>query len=197
MGNKPPSLLSPEDWESGFKAANAGRKKRMKSLLNLIEKEFPNDRAKMNQRGQAEAIIWALFGGPILLYSLGMNGPALVDLQGILERLSIREIAVHLSGKNSAHRAIIQELIGRKSLVDLAVILNKIGIWDADDLAWANRMASLRNGSAHKNPKPLGVSSYLDIDEAISKMDIIPCIIRSIRLPIKLFSHHLPKGDEM
>jgi hypothetical protein len=54
-----------------------------------------------------------------------MNGPALVDLQGILERLSIREITVHLSGKNSAHRAIIQDLIGRRSLVDLAVILNK------------------------------------------------------------------------
>jgi hypothetical protein len=43
----------------------------MKSLLKLIEQEFPKDRDKIYQRGQAEAIIWALFGGPILIIFIG------------------------------------------------------------------------------------------------------------------------------
>ena len=143
------------------------------------------------QRSGIDALVWALLGGPILLFSLGLNGPVIVEIQGILERLSIMEITNFLSSRDPHKKKIIEKLIERKSLVDLADILNKIGIWDSKDLAWANRITAIRNGAAHKNPRAIGLKSFLDVDASLAKFDVIPDIIMSIRLLHKLFLYSI------
>jgi hypothetical protein len=105
------------------------------SIRHLEDDEFPTKgKNQIIQRGGIDALIWALLDGVIMLYSLGMNGQALVELQGILERICIREISLHLCQNNAYRKDDIRELIERKSLVDLASILNKLGIWNSDDL---------------------------------------------------------------
>jgi hypothetical protein len=116
-----------------------------------------------------------------------MNGQALVDLQGILEAFCIRDIPKYLSNNNSHLRSTIAELIERKSLVELAYLLNKLRVWSGDDIKFAKRLNRLRNGVAHRNPKLLKQSSFLNIDSALSELDIIPFLIKSISLLYKLF----------
>jgi hypothetical protein len=168
-----------EDWDSQFSSATSLRKERLQKLLESINIEFPNN--------EVNALIWAISGGAIMLYSLGMNGPALVELQGILETFCIREIPRYLCHNDSHVRSMITELVEKKSLVDLAYLLNKLGVWSGNDFKFAKRLNRLRNGVAHRNPKLLKQSSLLNIDYALAKIDLIPFLIKSITLLWKLF----------
>ena len=179
-----------EDWDSQFNSANSSRKERLQKLLDRLDYEFPTKGKKqVIQRAEIDALLWALLGGAIMLYSLGMNGPALVELQGILERMCIREIPLYLCHNNSK-QDIIKELIERKSLLDLALIVNKLGIWNTDDLKYTKELNTFRNGVAHRNPKPFKVNLFLNIDSALVDVDIISYIIKSSHLLNKLFIHH-------
>jgi hypothetical protein len=180
-------FVSLDVWESDFRSAARGQKERMKNLLKAIDKEFPKtSKEKVAQRVGIETLIWALLGGPILLFSLGLNGSVIIEIQGILERLSIRDITNFLSRRDPHNKDIIRGLIERKSLVDLATILNKIGAWDSEDLAWTKKISTLRNAAAHKNPRKIGITSFLDVDASLAKIDVIPHIIMSIHLLNKL-----------
>jgi hypothetical protein len=176
-------FVSLKVWESEFRSAALGRKERMKNLLKAIDKEFPRiGMEKVVQRERVDALVWALLEGPILLFSLGMNGPVVTEIQGILERLSIREITKFLTRHDPHNKDIIRGLIERKSLIDLATILNWIGVWNSEDLAWTKRIAAIRNGAAHKNPRAFGITSFLNVDASLAKIDVLPHIIMSIHL---------------
>jgi hypothetical protein len=184
-----------KEWDSDFRHASSHRKKRLQKLLDRLDIEFPVNGLENNiQRASINALIWALLDGAIMLYSLGMNGQALVELQGILERICIREIIARLSHNNADQEHVMKELIERKSLVDLAIILNKLAIWNNDDMKYVTEINKLRNGVAHRNPKLVNVNSFLNIDSALKNVDMISYIIQSIRLLNKLFVYSQKKG---
>lgn len=72
--------------ENNLSAAHS----RLDRFVDAFDKKFPLD-TKPKDRGRAEAITWALMNGRLVLYALGINGSAIIELHGILERFVLRE----------------------------------------------------------------------------------------------------------
>lgn len=162
---------------------------KLEKFSNAFEDEFPLENADC--RSGAEALIWALMEGPLVLYALGKNGSAIIELHGILETFSAREIASLFP--TSTRETIRTRIIRRCNLEDLAIILRDLGRWDKDDIKFVEKLNKLRNGIAHKNPELISNTvcsgkriSMLDIDSKMADVDCIPLIIRTIRLLLKM-----------
>lgn len=163
-------------------------------FIEIFNKEFPLD--NLEERGGAEALTWALMGGPLALYGLGMNGAAIIELHGIAERFALRETINNLTIQSK--KSTVINLIERHTLSDFASILFDLDIFDKDDLKFILKLRKLRNGLAHKNPTIISnvvcsgkEISFLDIDSVITNVDCAPLIIKTIRLLMKMFE--LPK----
>lgn len=176
---------------------------RLDNFIIAFENEFPKgqDKESMKQRGAAEALTWALMGGPLTLYALNMNGPAIVDLHGVLERFVIREVSKHLSSSKEG-AIVLSRIIERRTLPDLAQILLDLQIWDKEDVKFTKRLNTLRNGAAHKNPKTISnvvcsgrKISMLDVDSVMTDVDYIPLIISTIHLLMKMFQFQNEKAE--
>jgi hypothetical protein len=156
----------------------------------LYKEEFLSDEYSS---GSTIAMIWALFDVPLILYAIGINGAAIIELHSILERFAIRELSYYLS--EPSKKLILYKILERSTLPYLAQILHEdLGILDSDDLKHAKQLNALRNGIAHKNPKPISNLflsgkdiSFLNIDYEMSKIDCLPQLIDSIRFMINLF----------
>jgi len=162
---------------------------KLKKFVNAFEDEFPLENT--HNRGSAEALTWALMGGPLVLYALGKNGSAIIELHGILEAFSAREIDGLFP--TPIRETIKSRVIRRCTLEDLALILRDLGIWDEEDVKFVEKLKKLRNGVAHKNPKLVSNTVYsgkeismLDIDSIMADIDCIPLTIRTIHLLHKL-----------
>jgi hypothetical protein len=157
--------------------------RRLAKFIEAFNKEFPLD-IKLEDRGRAEAIAWALMNVPLLLYALNMNGSAIIELHGILERFALREIVIHLG--------VPFRIFERHHLPELALILRDLKIFDKEDVKFSKKLNRLRNGLAHKNPRVISNVVYsgkkisvLDIDSVMTKFDCTPLIIRTIHLLVK------------
>lgn len=167
---------------------------RLDRFVEVFEKEFSLN-IKPEDRGAAEAITWALMDSPLLLYSLNMNGSAIVELHGVLERFALRDTANHLG--------VPLKIFDRHHLSDLALVLHDLGIFDKDDVKFARKLNRLRNGLAHKNPRVISNMIYsgrkisaLDIDSVMAKYDCIPLLIGTIHLMIKMSKAELLHGKK-
>lgn len=162
---------------------------KLEKFVNAFEEEFPLENAPY--RGSAEALTWALMDGPLVLYGLGKNGSAIIELYGILETFSGRDIVSLFP--TPIRETIETRIIRRCNLGDLAIILCDLRIWDKDDVRFVEKLGKIRNGVAHKNPKLISNSvcsgkriSRLDIDSRMADVNCIPLIIRTIHLLHKL-----------
>ena len=70
-------------------------KPRLDRFKTFFEAAFPSSDASERTRG--EVVIAGLMDGPLTLYGLGMNGPAVIELHGVLERFALRETDKHIS----------------------------------------------------------------------------------------------------
>jgi len=162
---------------------------RLKAFVKVFNREFRDVR----ERSGAGALTWALMGVPLTFYALKMNGPTIIELHGILERFAMRDVAPHLAKPRRGH--VIGKLIERRGLPDFALIYSDLGIWDENDVKFAGKLHRIRNGVAHKNPQVISKEvcsgkkiSMLDIDFTMTKVDVVPFILRTIRLLMKLSS---------
>lgn len=167
---------------------------RLDKFVEVFDKEFPLD-TKPEDRARAEAITWALMNVPLLLYSLNMNGSAIIELHGILERFILRDTANHLG--------VPLKIFERHHLPDLALVLHDLEIFDKEDLRFARKLSRLRNGLAHKNPMSISnllfsgkKISALDIDSVMAKYDCIPLLIGAIHLMVKMSKAEVFTGSK-
>ncbi len=144
------------------------------------------------ERTRGEVVIAGLMDGPLTLYALGMNGPAVIELHGVLERFALRETANHISTDEKKAK-LVRDMVERKTLTDVAVILQEVGCWSDKDAEFCRKLSLLRNGAAHKNPKIVSKManagkevSLLEIDETMQNIDCIPLILNTTQLILKL-----------
>lgn len=162
---------------------------RLNGFIRAFNVRFPPQDAE--ERGSAEALTWALMDGPLTLYAIGLNGPAIVELHSIVERLALRETARHLAVPK--RRSLLMKILRRYTLPDLTALLCEVGVLDKEDLKLAKKLNALRNGIAHKNERLVSNLlasgrriSYLDIDRQIAKLDCIPLITQSTKFLTKM-----------
>jgi len=169
-------------------------KLRLDKFIEAFNEDFPLE-TKLEDRGRAEAITWALMNVPLLLYALNMNGSAIIELHGILERFTLRETVNRLG--------VPLRIFERHHLPALVSILCHLRICDKKDVKFAKKLNKLRNGLAHKNPKVISnvalsgkKISVLDIDSVMSGFDCIPLIIGTIYLLVKMSKVEKSSGEK-
>jgi len=162
-------------------------RKRLKAFLRAFNRDFQNTQ----DRGAAESLVWALLEGPVTLYALKLNGPALVELHAVLERFAMRDLSEYIA--KSRRKAVFNALVGRAGLVDLATTYVELGVWNKRDQKFCVDLNRIRNGVAHKNPCTISnrirsgrAIHIVDIDYVMAEVDIIPHIRTSIHLLVKL-----------
>ena len=162
---------------------------RMDKLLQAIEKDYPQ---RTPQRASIDGIAYNLFANAFQLYFIGNNAALFVELQGLLERVCLDKICTLLSvGKDVD--PILFHAFSMKTLNDIADYFSQVNLWNKDDMNFAKRITTIRNGIAHKNvslvSKKLGdgknktLKSIFDIT---NKTDMIPYIIRTLELLVKV-----------
>lgn len=164
--------------------------KRFERFAKQFNKRFGGD--KGDYYGRAAALAFALLGAALQMYYIGHNASVFVELYGFVERFVLRDLAWYLArDRNSAQ--IIEGLIDRKTLPDLADALQQLDVWSADDVTFAKKLTKVRNGIAHKNAillsKHLGSGKklhILDTDELVADADCVPYLLHSIELLAKL-----------
>jgi hypothetical protein len=146
-------------------------------------------------------VILPLLRGCLMLYALNMNGQVILDLAGILERYAITYI-VELFRSFPDRQRVVERLIEKKFLNELAELIIILGLWDKSDKKSITRLKKLRDGIAHKNLKIIGnklndgiTVSVIDIDLVMSKTDVLPYMIDTINLLLKLFHRYSTKTD--
>lgn len=180
-----------EDVIASLDSALPAAKPKLDQFVSEYDKAFPREDNPYD-RGRAEAITWALMGTPLLLLTIGMNGPVITELHAILERLAIRELAWHIAA--AKHRKVAANLVERFTLPDLVSQLCELNILDKEDAKYARQLNTLRNGIAHKNPRGISNTllsgkefSFLDVDSVVmTNIDCIPLLISAIRFLLKL-----------
>ena len=165
-------------------------KVRLTRFMKEFNTVFPKDQA-LESRVRAEALTWALMDVPLFLYAVGLNGAAITELHSILERLTIRELAEHLSSPRK--KETINRIIERYALLDLVQILAEMELIEKEQVKYVKKLSKLRNGIAHKNPLVISNAllsgkriSFLDIDATISKVECVPLLIEGIRYLVRL-----------
>src|SRR5215469_7524649 len=152
-------------------------------------------------RDVIQPLILTLMKGPLTLYALNMNGQVLIDLAGILERYAIIYIT-ELFESFPARQDVVRQLLERQFLDKLAKHLIILGLWDKKDENEILKLKKARDGVAHKNieivrkelnnGKPISV---LEIDLVMSKKDVLPYIMLTIHLLVKMVDRFWSKTD--
>ena len=130
-----------------------------------------------------------------------MNGQVLIDLAAILEHYAIFYIT-ELFSSFPARQDMVRQLIDRQALDKLAEHLITLGLWDKKDKNDVDELRKARNYIAHKNIKKVSEIlnngkpiSILEIDLVMSKTDVLPYIILTMRVLLKLMDRFFSKID--
>jgi len=167
---------------------------KLQHFIIQFNEEFPANKTiySIRRRAKAEAIIWALMDEVLMSYSLSINASVIIELYGILERLTMREF-VELICRNKNMKLPLQKFIERRTLLDVADFFSTTKIWNESDINLIRKLTKLRNAVAHKNPNQLSKLlnsgkkiSYLDVDVTVSKLDMLSYIVAVINLLLKL-----------
>jgi hypothetical protein len=153
-----------------------------------------------------ESQVLYMMKGPLILYALNMSGQLLIDLAGLLERYAIIYIEELFKSLRSiqlfpAALCVIEEMMEKRFLNELAKHLVTLEIWDKEDIRQVNKLYEKRNLVAHKNTKKIeailniGTAiSVPEIDLAISiHFDVLPYVFITIRLLSKLIARSVEK----
>jgi hypothetical protein len=137
--------------------------------------------------------------GPLTFYALNMNSQVLIDLAGLLERYAIIYLDYLFKSLKSLQlfpegQDLIEAMLEKKSLTEVARYLLKLGIWNKDDIKKVKKLYDKRNSVVHKNTrkieaflessitksnkdKPDKSISVLEVDSAVSKFNILPSFL--------------------
>lgn len=162
---------------------------KFKSFREKFNIEFPEN---TGLRGAAEGLIHTLFQNVFELLFIGNNSALFVELQGVLERVSIDQICSLLS-VNKVAEEILRDAFSKKTLNDVAEYYKDLKLWNEEDVKFAKKISAIRNGIAHKNAllvsKHLGNGrqhSLSSINAITQNIDVIPYILHVVNMIIKL-----------
>lgn len=146
---------------------------------------------QLSQRIKAQAIIKMHIDGSLILHALGRNSAAIIELHGVLERQAIQRLVSLLTPPTMNKLGL--RLIERSTLSELSSMLHDSDIINKEDMKFAQRLTTIRNGLAHRNTKILSNAvlsgkevRQFEIDTAISEIDFHSILIKAIQLLIKL-----------
>ena len=184
-----------EDLNNSISEGGPNFKKRIENFKDKFDEIYPlKDNPK--KRGAIEAFTWAIMGNPLLLYGLNINGLTIVELFGILERFTAREVKFLIKFPISSPN--FERIINFHNLLNYALILFDLEVLNKDDIKFIEKLSKLRNGVAHKNPIPIAnllnsgkIFSFLDIDYQMEKVDPLEYIFQTIDILYKLFSFNV------
>jgi hypothetical protein len=176
--------------------------RRLDLFVNLYNKEFKRQESMgILFRDVYLPNILRLMKGPLTLYALKMNGQVLIELAAILERYAIIQITELFSSFPSRQK-IVRELIEKQFLDKLAKQLIVLGLWDKEDEKDVSKLKKARDGIAHKNleivskelnnGKPVFI---VEMDLVMSRKNVLPHIIMTARLLLKLMDRFFSKTD--
>lgn len=141
---------------------------------------------------------------PLMLYSLNLNGPAIIELHGVFERFIIDTVSALFYTSEKEVMTLRKRILERRTLYDLALILKDLDIWDKDDMKFVKKLSRLRNALAHRNVKKLSKLVYsgrpisvFEIEDVMTDVDFISRIIRTLHLMIKAGRIYLWKKDKL
>lgn len=176
--------------------------RRLDKFVNLYNKEFKRQESMgMLYRDVYLPNILRLMKGPLTLYAMKMNGQVLIELAAILERYAIIHIT-ELFNSFPSRQEIVRELLEKQFLDKLAKQLIILGLWDKEDENNVSKLKKARDGIAHKNleivskelnnGKPVFI---IEMDLVMSRKDVLPHIIMTARLLLKLMDRFFLKTD--
>ena len=99
---------------------------KFKSFRERFNIEFPEN---TGLRGAAEGLIHTLFQNVFELLFIGNNSALCVELQGVLERVSIDQICYLLS-VNKVAEEILRDAFSKKTLNDVAEYYKDLKLWN-------------------------------------------------------------------
>ncbi|MEJ7577307.1 MAG: hypothetical protein WKF74_09925 [Pyrinomonadaceae bacterium] len=174
---------------------------RLEKIVDALEREFSTSYSVGNQseeelekfirRSKAYSIVRLYIDSALILYVLGRNGAALIDLHAAVERQAIESLSKHILSPERAEIGL--RLIERSTLPDISVMLRDCNLIDEKDVKFAQNLNKLRNGLAHRNTKVISNAVFsgrelleVDIDSVMSDVDYIPFVIGAINFLIKI-----------
>jgi hypothetical protein len=201
-------------FEESFKEVHAsivsslsGMEDRLDRLVDALENEcpWPDDMLALAKPGVhqdnlikrfgARTVISSFIDDSLLLYALGRNAAAIVDLHAILERQAVDRLAEYILQPDRLE--IGRPVIERRYLPELASLLQDCGILGTDDVKYSQRLNRIRNGLAHRNMKLVSNAlfsgqdiSQLDLDARMSEIDISPLIVQAVRFLMKILQSY-------
>jgi hypothetical protein len=115
---------------------------------------------RLGMHDDIESDVLNVVKGPVILYTLKMNGLVIVDLAGLLERhvfLYMEEIFKSLASvrKFPAGRSIILAMLKDRRFPEVTEYLFSLGIWNQNEKDAAVKLYNMRNSIAHKNVKKI------------------------------------------
>ncbi|MEQ8312521.1 MAG: hypothetical protein RL839_12925 [Gammaproteobacteria bacterium] len=107
-----------------------------------------------SHRHVAEMLVATQFDEVLALIALGQFPSAILLMHSITEHAALRFLPMNLKIKEN--HSMIFDLLKRRSLSEIASYYRDLGVWSIDDVKFVKKLATLRNGVAHRNFDLLG-----------------------------------------
>jgi len=165
-------------------------------IIHGLEAEFPiKSNEDQERRAMALYTLKWMIQGPAVLFSLGMNGPAIVGLHGSIEQYAVRDASLYLSGGLQPQREAVRRLLEHHSLRDLAIVMEGLQVWDRSDRKFVEKLTELRNSLAHKNPRKISklllserpIRHMSEIEQSAQRIDFPKLYAKCTQLLIKSY----------
>jgi len=171
---------------------------KLKQFSQKYENEFKTDNFidKLSMRDYVQYEVLYIIKGPLTFYALNMNSQVLVDLAGLLERYAIIYLDYLFKSLKSLQlfpegQDLIEAMLEKKSLTEVARYLLKLGIWNKDDTKKVKKLYAKRNSVAHKNTRKIEAFLESSITKSNKdKPDKGISVLEVIRLCLSLISYH-------
>jgi uncharacterized protein YutE (UPF0331/DUF86 family) len=174
---------------------------RLQKFADSFNRKFPSsysvdnrtdeERDKYFRRIRAATLIKLQIDSSVLLYVLGRNGAAIIELHAIVERAAIEALSQQILLPDKIDIGL--KLVERLTLPDISALLRDCSIIDNDDVKFAQSLNKLRNGLAHRNTKVLSRVVYsgrklsdAEIDFVMEDVDYISLAVGSVGFLLKI-----------
>lgn len=194
------SFRATVDWlQPLIQQSLVGIEAKLDNLAKAMEQEFPwpiatrriakQDQDRVFLRFKAIAMVKMFLDSSLILYALGRNGPAIIDLHGILEREAIERVRVI----RLPDGLIAKRPLDRADLIDLAPMLQTAGIIGKGEARFAQTLGKLRNSLAHRNL--VGIANAFasgqdiretEVDAVLEDVDFVSLVIGAIHFLAKV-----------
>ncbi|HEY3244965.1 MAG TPA: hypothetical protein VGM03_16610 [Phycisphaerae bacterium] len=137
-------------------ARNADSAKRLMVLAEVLRHHHDQPDIDARTRGGAAAVIWSLFTKPMMLHSLGWPDLCVLEVYGLVEYFSRRDLGQLLEAfkaQGRSHPWLEKKTaawLKNKQLDQLAKVGQALGAWNAKDVKFLQELTKLRDALIHK-----------------------------------------------